>query len=161
VPISPSGIVHDAIVLGRRKRLLVRDVPDAWSVSKADYDGRPLLARFNTGYSDATDREDYPIQIGVAIPLKDVDEQGWPSGEENRVLQAVEDTMLSVLGGRAVLVGALTVNGVREFVLYSRDSDWIESFHRALDAAVPSHEVQVMAKQDPAWSTYLEFVHSA
>jgi hypothetical protein len=36
----------------------------------------------------------------------------------------------------------------------------IASFHEDLIAALPTHTVQVMAKTDPKWSTYRQFVSS-
>jgi hypothetical protein len=47
---------------------------------------------------------------------------------------------------------------MREFVLYTAAGDWIEDFHHDLQAAVPSHEIQVMAQTDPKWKVYGSFV---
>lgn len=46
---------------------------------------------------------------------------------------------------------------MREFVLYTGSGDWIERFHGTLRAALPSHEVQVVAEHDPDWDVYQSF----
>ena len=46
---------------------------------------------------------------------------------------------------------------MREFVLYTGNEWWIEHFQRELASAIPSHQVQVVAKPDPEWDVYRSF----
>lgn len=65
---------------------------------------------------------------------------------------------IDAVASRAALVAVLTTSGMREFVLYARDANWIGAFHHQLQAAVTSHEVQVIGVRDPAWSVYEQFL---
>jgi hypothetical protein len=38
--------------------------------------------------------------------------------------------------------------------LHARESGWIEQFHREAQEAIATHEVQVVAQDDPGWETF-------
>lgn len=145
-------------MLRRRK---VADLPidrATWHVYEGEYDGSPLLARFDSEVGRAKDRSDYGIQIGVAVPLNDPDERGFPKESESAELAAIEELILEASPSDAVLVGVISTKSMREFVLYSQSSDWIEAFHRRLQDEAAVHEVQVMGRRDPEWAVYRQFV---
>ncbi len=141
-----------------RKKTTVEATQEAWDISRGEYDDMLLLARFNSAYRRASNLTDYPIQIGVAIPLVSPDAHGMPGSHEEVELAAIEETILREAAGQAVLVGVITTKSMREFVLYTTTGDWIESFHLRLSSGVASHEIQVMAKRDPEWTVYRQFV---
>jgi len=134
------------------------DIADAWQLSEGDYDGRRLIARFNEGAKVIMGRPGYSIQIGVAVPFNAATDEGMPSDADMQALEAFEDVVIEMAGSRGVLVGIITTGGMREYVLYTGSGDWIEGFHHDLRAALPSHDVQVMAQQDQKWSVYRQFV---
>ncbi len=141
----------------RKKKTPVEAAGEEWHVYAGMDKGRPLLARFNAAYMN-TDRSTHPIQIGVAVPLRAHREDGLPDDAEIELLDGIEKHLEEHTAGRAALVGVITGNGVREFVLYTRTGEWIEGFHRALQASVPTHEIQVMAQTDPKWRVYSTLV---
>ena len=146
---------------GQASKPLVKDAETAaaWVVSEGTYNHKPLYARFNSAFSQAGDTADYPIQIGVAIPLHSPDKRGLPLSAELDELAEVEDLIIENVAGQAVMVGAITTNSMREFFLYTDKADWIEEFDYAMRAAVRGHRVQVMAKTDPKWAVYSQFVN--
>jgi hypothetical protein len=147
-------------------RFLKRNAPDEqgepivdeWQVFEGQNAGKRLVASFNTGARKLVGHRNYGIQIGVAVPFLRPDAEGMPSTDELAQLSAFEDDLGERASGRAVLVGVITTAGMREFVLYTGSGEWIEGFHHELQAALPSHQVQVMAKMDPKWSVYQQFV---
>jgi hypothetical protein len=128
----------------------------SWMVVKGTQDEKPLIARFDTSAEQLKGR--YSIQVGVAIPLKEPTPEGLPTPAEDKQLSGIETTLLRKVDEQSVLAGVITTGGMREFVLYTNSSTWLEAFHQALQAAVPTHEVQVIAKTDPDWSVYKSFV---
>ena len=52
------------------------------------------------------------------------------------------------------MVAVITTSGMREFVLHSDSSDWIGGFQQDLAAALPTHQVQVLAQLDLEWTVY-------
>lgn len=102
----------------------------------------------------AAGHPDFAIQIGIAVPLLNPDPGGLPRPDETEQLHSIEDTVDRLLGGRAVMVAVITTGEMREFVLYTGSGDWIAQFHTDLQAAVDTHEVQVVAQRDPDWNVY-------
>ena len=133
-------------------------VADEWQMSTGENDGQPLLARFNAGPRALAGSSRYPIQIGVAVPLRVPNAEGMPGPDEMRQLDAFEDAVIARAGTRAILVGVITTGGMREWVLYTGSGEWIPAFHEDLKTALPTHQVQVMAQTDPKWSVYRQFV---
>jgi hypothetical protein len=43
---------------------------------------------------------------------------------------------------------------MHEFVLHSKNHEWIGDFHRDAQAAVTTHKVQLIAQTDPEWAVY-------
>lgn len=87
------------------------------------------------------------------------DERGFPAApDEGDRLEALEERIIEMAAEHAVLVGVITTNGTREWVLYTDAGEWIEPFHHALDDATPGYDVQVFAEHDPEWSVYTAFV---
>lgn len=133
---------------------------ESWAVSQGTYDGKPLITRFNIGLRQAAGHAAYSIQIGVAVPLKAPDARGLPTSDESAELILIEEELERLVGTRAILVGVITTSGMREFILYTGEGDWIAQFHQDLQAAVSHHEVQVMAQRDEDWATYRRMVES-
>jgi hypothetical protein len=128
-----------------------------WAVQQGYYDDKMLVARFHTAFKEAKDCDEYPIQVGVAVPLNEADARGMPSSIEMQQLDRVEDTIVALASPHAVLVGVITTNSMREFVLYTRTSDWIATFDERL-RSIETHRPQVMAQPDPSWNVYRQFV---
>lgn len=120
----------------RSNEATVKSVDESWTVARAQYDGRPLIVRVNDACVQAGDLDQYPIRIGVALPLNDPDKDGWPSGPEGEQLQKAEDVIVGAARARAVLVAVITGTGMRELVFHARTSDWIGQFERDPSAAV-------------------------
>lgn len=96
----------------------------------------------------------------AAVPFNDRQDSGLPTGSEIEALSGIEDALDSALAGRGVLVGLITTNNVREFVIYTGSGDWIPQFHQDMQATVATHEIQMMAKRDPQWDVYRSFVQN-
>jgi hypothetical protein len=120
-----------------------------------------MLLRVDTAYRDEAARAGHPIRVGVALPINEPTDRGWPSGPEGEELQVAEDEVVRLVADRAVLVAVITGKNVRELVLQARDSEWVAEFHRAADEAIATHEVQVIAETDPDWEVYRSLLPDA
>ena len=130
----------------------------AWYIYRGGDEKGPLHGRFDHDARPLAGSADYTIQIGVAIPLLEPGPDGLPQEHEIPALDEIERTIVGVAEGDAVLVGVISTGGVREYVLYTGDGEWLEAYHDALSEAIDSHEVQMMARLDPEWTIYRAFV---
>jgi uncharacterized protein DUF695 len=131
---------------------------DDWQVLQGVSEGHVLFTRFDKRAGRHANDPRYAIQIGVAVPLRAPDSHGLPNRQEIGQLEAFEDALMKKVAKKALLVGVITTNGMREFVLYTGSGDWIPGFHEDLKATLPTHQVQVVAQTDPSWSVYRQFV---
>lgn len=115
-----------------------------------------MIARFDTSTEQLMGR--YSIQVGVAVPFNDPTLEGLPGPDEQTQLDRIEKTLVRKADEQSVLVGVITTGGMREFVLYTNSSAWLEGFHETMKAEVTTHPVHVIAKNDPDWSVYKSFV---
>jgi hypothetical protein len=100
----------------------------------------------------------FDIQLAVAVPLVTAGDDGLPTPAEQRRLEAVEELIRSEFesGERARLVLVLTTAGVREYVGYSDDDQWLSAWVPHIVAALPG--AQVMSRRDPGWTTLLHSI---
>lgn len=120
------------------------------------HEEKPLVARLDTSAEQLMGR--YSVQVGVAITFNDPTPEGFPTPDETKQLESIEATLLRKAVEQSVLVGVITTGGMREFVLYTNSSTWLEAFHEAMKKAVPTHQIHVIAKNDPDWAVYKSFV---
>jgi len=130
----------------------------AWYIYRGGDAKGELHARFDHDARPLVGLRAYEIQVGLAVPLLDPGPDGLPSEEELPALDAIERVVVEEAGDRAVLVGVISTGGVREFVLYTGDGQWLEEFQAAVSGAVETHEIQMMARRDPEWLVYRAFV---
>lgn len=145
----------------KREQVALKDYPDEWSLAQATYEGKPLFLRFKPNLLEAKDRSDYGFQIGIAIPLLKPTEEGLTTNEEAESLFALEDAVESTLteNGNAIFVLAITTNGMRELVFYTKD--WKpEDYEQKVKDSVKynEHKPQFMMQPDGNWDTYRQFV---
>jgi hypothetical protein len=130
----------------------------AWYVYRGGDEQGPLHALFDHDARPLAGTDAYRIQVGVAVPLLDPGPDGLPQESEIADLDEIERVLVSLVEERAVLVGVISTGGVREFVLYTGDGEWLETFQQLLSVAAEPHEVQLMARPDPEWKIYRAFV---
>jgi hypothetical protein len=130
-----------------------------WRVGETEYGGGPLLIRVNSTAKDWAGHPALPIKLGFAVPLNRPNEGGLPDLDENDQLDAIEDIVRQAVEARTKGVHALvlTTGMMKEFVFYvPRETDF-QGLHQAIQAAVPTHDVQCMAEHEPKWDTYEQF----
>ncbi|MBL8860048.1 MAG: DUF695 domain-containing protein [Planctomycetes bacterium] len=131
-----------------------------WSVAQSEYDGGPLLVRFNESARVWAGHPGLPIKLGFAIPLNRPHEGGMPDADENRELTAVEDLIAQrvLTDSVALHVMTLTTGVMKEYVFYTARGMDIAGLHARLREEVSSHEVQCMADEEPDWVSFRSLV---
>jgi hypothetical protein len=104
----------------------------AWYIYRGADASGPLHGRFDHEGRPLAGSPQYPIQVGIAIPLLDPGDDGLAQVHELPALEEIERTVVGVAEGQALLVGVITTAGTREYVLYTGDGEWLEAYHSAL-----------------------------
>jgi hypothetical protein len=140
-----------------RRELVVQE---NWRVIDAEYNGKPLIARFNAGLKSYAGHPEYKHQVGIAIPLKEPNARALPDVQEDRLLAAIEDEIARSLevDRESIFAGVITTAGMREFVYYTVDPLAVQRKFEELRIRIKSHELQLMIQEDPDWGVFRRFV---
>lgn len=135
-------------------------IEDRWSLAKASREGKSLIIRFNDALRKLSGHPDYGFQVGLAVPLRDMDEQDMPTDAESKKLHYIEDLIISKLGkdNEAILAIVLTGPNLREFVLYASNPDTIIARYQDLKKLVVPHELQLVINEDNRWTVFKSFI---
>jgi hypothetical protein len=135
-------------------------VDQSWSMFQGEYDGKPLIARANVALKPFVGHPKYSHQVGVAVPFRLPDENGFPPSDEAAELMDIEDKICSELevGNESLFAAIITTDGMREFVFYTSNPQTVEIKLKKLRDTIESHIVQGMIKPDEDWSVYRQFV---
>jgi hypothetical protein len=134
-------------------------VKDAWIVAKGQYDGHDIIVRWNDGLKKVVGSGDYLYRLGLAVPFKKPRADGFPGQKEFDLLGKIEDRIVEyyVANNQGVLSVAITTNGMKEFLIYSKQFD-MSQLVEMLYLSFPSHEIQHYAQLDIEWDGYKEWV---
>jgi len=133
-------------------------VADKWQVAKGQRAGKPMILRTHEGYRDFRGVSGFEHQIGIAVPLRDADQHGLPRADEIKELDAIENAICNLLEpqNESLFVAAITCDGLREFVLYTRNPDAVRRKFKALENRMVTHKVFLKLQPDKDWHVYSE-----
>ena len=138
----------------------IADPSHTWGIAQGNDNGTPLIVRFSQSATEWCSHPDLPIKLGFAIPSNSPNEGGLPNPAENEQFNGIEDAICREVAARTKGLHALvlTTGIMKEFVFYIPRGVDIKTRHEAVQAAVPTHEVQCMAVNEPEWDSYKEFI---
>lgn len=126
---------------------------DSWSVLEQKDTG--LVIRINDGLKDAAGHPDYPIKMGIAVPITNQHaEQIFEQKEQ------LEKMINDVLGNNGIVT--CVINGMKdpkffEFLIYTKNGLNFDSIGKSLTEKFPDLGIQMYAKLDPKWEAYKSF----
>jgi hypothetical protein len=141
----------------KKKYLPLSEYPESWSLIEEK--PNPTIIRINMGYKDAVGHPEYPIKMGVAIPVEVHDDATM------NVKSEIEDILNDVLSkkGDGALVAIITgLKGQKfiEFLSYTkRGGIDFAKIHQDLKDKFKDYEVQMYADNDAKWDAYKSFAH--
>jgi len=156
-PINPEDTVG---LFSRKKTPLPDSLPaGSWGIVQGSNQGTLLLARVRKGLGAVVGHAAYPFRVGVATRVRATAANGMPTPEENATLQDLEDRLSRALevDREALLVVALTTNGVKEWVFYTSDPDATKRRMQDFAPTVSTHKLQMVVGEDKGWGVYRQF----
>jgi hypothetical protein len=132
------------------------ELREAWFISRGTYAGKPTIVRINKGVAPVAGHPSFRHQVGVAVPFRAPDANGFPNREESVELEAIEDRLAAELGTDRLCLyaAAITTGGMREFVFYSSDPAATHDRLERLGREIQSHQLQHIIQPDPKWRVF-------
>lgn len=126
---------------------------DCWSILEQKDAG--LIIRINAGLKDAISHPDYPVKIGIAVPVKNDPEQTFTQKDQ------LEKMVGEILGEDGIVT--CVINGMKEpqffeFLVYAKNGLNLDLIGKSLEKEFPDLGIQMYAKLDPKWETYKSFI---
>lgn len=127
-----------------------------WRFTEGVRDGHPIVMRVNVGLSVVAGHPDYPLQVGIAVPLHQPRENGMPGSMEANDLRRIEEALFLdfLQGNESLFAAVITTNGMREFVFYTSNDAELRRKLDELREIFPDHELQLMIRPDPKWNVF-------
>lgn len=141
----------------KKKYLPITDYPESWSIITEKIN--PTVIRINMGYKDAVGHPDYPIKMGIAIPVEVHDEAIMEIKSE--IEDILNDILLKTADGALVaIITGLEGQKFIEFLSYTkRDGIDFAKIHQDFKDKFKDYEVQMYAGNDLKWEAYKSFAH--
>ena len=118
-------------------------VPPDWvTLRSVTEDGSPVVVLIDRAVATTAPYAGFTQQVGVAVQFGST-EDGQPGEQDVAQLKALEQALVDAAAGEARLVAVMTLEGVREWVLYAQSTDWAKAF---VDAGL-----SVVITEDPHW----------
>ena len=135
-------------------------IEEEWGLSQGIYQDKAIFIRANRGLKKIARHPQYPHQVGVAVPLNNPNEHGLPIRAEGEQLNDIEDQLVDALevNNESIFAGAISTNGMREFVFYTSNPDQVTEKFKALQDKIATHEIQLLIQEDKDWLTYKTMV---
>ena len=128
------------------------DVPPRWVTLRAQTpEGNPVVMLIDEAVALTAPYVGFGLLVGVGVQLHEPDPQGQPTQGEKPVLRGFEQGLVDSMGGAARLVASVTVGGVREYLVYARDTDWMEPWRETVPEPMTSHSFGVQVAEDEGW----------
>lgn len=143
--------------LFKKKYLPILEYKESWSILQESLNS--TVVRVNMGYKQAMGHPDFPIKMGIALPVKEHDKVVI------KIKSDIEDFLNETLlkKGNGVLVAI--ISGLKdqkfiEFLSYTKKSEVdFAKIHQELKDKYKDYEVQMYANNDPKWEAYKSFAH--
>lgn len=133
-------------------------IPDTWAAFKGhDPQGKPMIVRAHAGYNKFKGVAGYTHHVSIAVPLIDSDREGFPTEGETEALTRIENDICEVFEPdlESLFVASVTVPGIREYVLYTKNPDAAQhKFDNDLLARVFTHRTHIKIQPDKDWNIY-------
>lgn len=140
--------------LKKRDYLSITDYPESWSVLEAKLNHIPVIIRINLGYEKAIGHPEYPIKLGISIPIK----------EHNKDIEELKYDIEEYLheffsrGQDGVLVAIISGLGNEKFIEFlsytgNHNIDF-ERLHTDLNKKFKNYDIQMYAENEPKWQTF-------
>jgi hypothetical protein len=121
--------------------------PDWVTLRDTTQEGLPVVVLLDRAVATTAPHADCPLQVAVAVQLSPT-EDGLPAEADRPNLRDLEQRLVDAAAGEARLVAVMTLEGVREWLLYGSSGEWTAPFVAA--------GISCIVTEDPSYTGLLE-----
>lgn len=121
--------------------------PDWVTLRDSTEEGLPVVVLLDRAIATTAPHPDCPLQVAVAVQLSPTAD-GLPAEADKPNLRDLEQRLVDAAGEQARLVAVMTLEGVREWILYGSSGDWTTPFVAA--------GISCIVTEDPSYLGLLE-----
>ena len=135
---------------------------DHWEIYVTFVDDKPAVILVDLGAAETAPVQAKTSLVWLWVHLKDPDDEGFPSEDEDLVLNEIEDAVTeSVNADTTKYVGRITSDGRREFYFYT---DNPQSFREVATIAMATsaatgYQFELDDADDPEWRHYQDVLY--
>jgi len=123
-------------------------VPADWvTLRTRTEEGKPIVVLLDRAIATTAPYPDFTCQVAVAVPFSDTPD-GLPGEDDVARLRQLEQQLVDAATGVGRLVAVMTLESLREWVLYARSTEWAVPFAEA--------GISVQIGEDPDYQGLLE-----
>jgi len=126
--------------------------PDWVTLRAVTEDGLPIVVLVDRAVVASAPHEQFPCQVAVAVPFQP-DADGLPVDSESPGLREREQHLVDAAAGEGRLVAVMTLEGVREWIFYSRSAQWAQPFADAGISVVVADDPDYQGLRELAGAT--------
>lgn len=132
------------------------NISNEWAFIEFESEGIPGFIRLNTGVKKIVGDNSYPHLIGITIPLKNQQENGLPTPEENLNFNKIEDEIAKLFqkDNKAFLCVTITSNWLKDFLIYSSNDQNINKKMKILKSQFTEYNFEYYTHNDKNWDIY-------
>jgi Family of unknown function (DUF695) len=135
----------------------ISEYAESWSIITEK--PNPTIIRVNLGYKDAIGHPDYPVKMGIAVPVDVHDNVIMDVKSE---MEEILNDILLINDSGAVVAIITGLEGQRffEFLSYTKKEGVdFAKIHQILKDKFKDYEIQMYAETDIRWLAYKSFAH--
>lgn len=131
-------------------------IKESWSLFKLNKNGKNYIVRCNSWLWNMIADPKYPYKVGIAIPLEQVDENGFPTKKVAAELYRLEDTIIQEMqkAKESLFAGSITGGEIKEFFLYTSNISGIKKKLNKIKNLFKNYELQLSIVEDKNWDVF-------
>jgi len=137
-------------------RLMPKDYKPDWDIYTCHIDDMPAIIGLDLDLRRFAPLAGKPYLLHIAVYMNSPRADGFPDGEEFRILGEIEDRLVVHLSDlQAQFAGRIISGGVRDFYFYTAND---KTSVNDVMIQFPDYQYEVEIKEDKTWEGYFDFL---
>lgn len=131
---------------------------ESWSIATLKHGGKEYIVRCNAWLWNKIGDPIYPYKVGIAIPIKETDDNGFPAKTANVKLGELENLIINEMqkNNESLFAGSITGGGIKEFFLYTSNPKEAKKKFNKIKKSFMELDLQLNIAEDKKWEVFTQ-----